>query len=807
MPTKAELERKIADLRRQLQTATEKEHESQETIIELRQLVTQQETTLEETLRERDDAVGQLEARLSEMSSEIEYRVQQEVENVRQTMVAAHQREVETQADLIGMLKDKLSMYEGNLSLASVGRNDDPRPSRDLPHVSNYSVATDVDSEASLVVPTHYKPTPAPRTQCHAKPTPAPRKPKARPTAQLPPLPMFGSTDTDDGDAFNRWINKLHRHAQLQQWTEHETLLQFELHLTGRAELLYEVLPSDDKRNLDTATAALRNRLQPVQHAALMSAQLMRRKQGAQESIDKYAQCFEQLFERSYGTRTGMDTESKALLKRDLFTQGLLRKWQEKIQPSAATFHDVLFQARAAEEQEHTLSELHGTPSPKSTMYTPPPQPKRTYRQNDRENYLSSSRSWPRPQGACFSCGKMGHLQKDCPLSKPPPDSTGQSPKPANAISTSMPADIQQPQHSRRNQLWKELTTLEFEHLSELYGGTNNISAVTSSVGPLYYANVDIEGSLVEALVDPGSAATLMSFNLFKKIGKKANMPPSVLSKPSVTLRDYNQHTIPIGASVDLNISFNGHTVVAPVHICSPDSHVESCLLGTNVVIPLRLMVPTIGVQPKPNDSCVAQNTHIMATVHLVHAARLPSRAGTIVEVRTSQAIPADTQLLFEPGDDILQSKGLALNSCLVECSEHGYIHLMIENPSPECQELPCDVIVGRISECHHADYVDFRDTGTETQNSQIMVQTVSASHTMEAATQRKQKLVNLIQMSGDELTTQDAHLICDKILEYHDIFSLEEWEYGKVDIVKHYVNTEAHPPINQPLRRIPYAH
>ena len=75
MPTKAELEWKIANLRRQLQTATEKEHESQETIIELRQLVTQQETTLEETLRERDDTLGQLEVRLSEMSSEIEFRV------------------------------------------------------------------------------------------------------------------------------------------------------------------------------------------------------------------------------------------------------------------------------------------------------------------------------------------------------------------------------------------------------------------------------------------------------------------------------------------------------------------------------------------------------------------------------------------------------------------------------------------------------------------------------------------------------------------------------------------------------------
>ena len=73
---------------------------------------------------------------------------------------------------------------------------------------------------------------------------------------------MFGSADNDDGDALHRWVNKVHRHAQLQQWTDHETLLQFELHLAGRAELLYEVLPDDAKMiSLEVAVTALRDQL------------------------------------------------------------------------------------------------------------------------------------------------------------------------------------------------------------------------------------------------------------------------------------------------------------------------------------------------------------------------------------------------------------------------------------------------------------------------------------------------------------------------------------------------------------------
>jgi len=49
-----------------------------------------------------------------------------------------------------------------------------------------------------------------------------------------------------------------------------------------------------------------------------------------------------------------MDQASKGLLRRDLFVQGLMWKWQEKVLPSANSF-----QARVAEEQERPLSDLH----------------------------------------------------------------------------------------------------------------------------------------------------------------------------------------------------------------------------------------------------------------------------------------------------------------------------------------------------------------------------------------------------------------------------------------------------------------
>ena len=96
---------------------------------------------------------------------------------------------------------------------------------------------------------------------------------------------------------------------------------------------------------------ALGRQLQPARSEALLSAQLMKRKQQVYVSVDAYSQDFESLFEKSYGQRTGMDQASKELLKRDLHVQGLLLKWQKKVVPSAKTFEDALHQARLAEEQ------------------------------------------------------------------------------------------------------------------------------------------------------------------------------------------------------------------------------------------------------------------------------------------------------------------------------------------------------------------------------------------------------------------------------------------------------------------------
>ena len=164
-----------------------------------------------------------------------------------------------------------------------------------------------------------------------------------------------------------------------------------------------------------SATEFLKGRLHPVQNEALLSAQLMKRKKKVVESVDEYAQELEALFEKSYGRRSRMDHASKELLKRDLFVQGLVLKWQEKVLPSAATFADAVHQARAAEEHAKQLSEIHKAATAKAT--TPrsgsaaipsaggPEARDRAMRAPEKPEQAN----WTAPRGQCHGCGSYRH--------------------------------------------------------------------------------------------------------------------------------------------------------------------------------------------------------------------------------------------------------------------------------------------------------------------------------------------------------------------------------------------------------------
>ena len=72
-----------------------------------------------------------------------------------------------------------------------------------------------------------------------------------------------------------------------------------------------------------------------------------------------------------------------------------------------------------------------------------------------------------------------------------------------------------QAQSDRLQGEWMEA---EYERMSGDYCLSTGVDMVSGALGPLYYATVALGGEPVKALIDPGSSATIVTFDLFNPL-------------------------------------------------------------------------------------------------------------------------------------------------------------------------------------------------------------------------------------------------------------------------------------------------
>ena len=716
---------------------------------------------LERQLEDVRDEVDRLEWKLESAQTEVELQVAR----AREQALVDHRKELEARDELITLLKEKLQQQRG------------PKQVVELTSGSGCAPSTPEKVESGGRA--------------------------GRMT--LPSLSTFsGEESKDDGETFDRWVRRLEKHAELERWSEREKLLQLELRLKGRAERLFEVLSKESKGSFQAVVDGLRKRLAPVRREALVSAQLMKRKQKATETVDQYAQEFETLFDRSYGRREGMDQESKDLLKRDLFVLGLRMKWQEKVLPSSESFSDCLHQARAAEEQERQLNELHQPKGPEAA------------RPSKAAEGSAQRRSEPAPQARlpehptppvrssrCWKCGSTRHQQRDCPQRQPPSETPWRGARTGSnaAVMAARAPGLAESLEERSHRLRNEWTETEFLRLAKSYQPSADVDAVSGSLGPLFYAKVDVAGTSVEAMVDPGSSATIMSFELFRKIGARAKIPVEALRRPDVVLRDYSQRPVPIGACVDLEFEWQGKSVTTTVYLRSDlGTQGEPCLLGTNVVIPLGLMVPGVGVEPRGGDSTVEGRTN--PVVQLVQAKRVPGCSAMFLKARMDTELSGGA-VVFEPSRSWLEDTGLHMEESVLTTDAQGYVHVLVQNPTANAKRISAGALVGKAEEFNGCEEVEDASVSVGGEQQVCSVEGCDGS---EPDVVRKGILEKLVRVSGESLTAEEDQSIRNCVVGAHDVFALSELERGEVGEIEHKIDTGDSPPVCQPLRRVPFS-
>ena len=120
----------------------------------------------------------------------------------------------------------------------------------------------------------------------------------------------------------------------------------------------------------------------------------------------------------------------------------------------------------------------------------------------------------------------------------------------------------------------------------------------------------------------------------------------------------------------------------------------EPCLLGTNVEIPLGMMVPAPDVQPHevpPNAEGVVQ---------LLQPHRVPSQCAKLVEAEFGLSGQPSRLLWFKPDTMIRETMGLQMEESVVSRRDGNRIVVLVKNHTPDLVRLERNLIVRKVEPC-----------------------------------------------------------------------------------------------------------
>ena len=396
------------------------------------------------------------------------------------------------------------------------------------------------------------------------------------------------------------------------------------------------------------------------------------------------------------------------------------------------------------------------------------------------------------------------HLRRDCPKRSEAPGRS-QTLNTATVSTSVNPGDLSEQQLEKLladKRLQREQSLLEAGHSTA--NAVNASCEHAGAVGSLLGVEVSIEGVSIAAMLDTGAQSTIISRSVLhdidrhlREVGKK--LPP--LELPTVRLfgKDGQEggKELCITAQVPLTFQLKSRSVTVPVFV-QPNSE-QQCLLGMNAI-------PLLGIEVKHSDGepilVLDQNTPTeSARVNLVGAVSIPAQKGKIVRSRISspESDFNDRDVLFEPNHKILDILGINVTESLVTLKS-GEIVLPVENHHGNTVHLDADVELGSVR-CSNS-MLERSD-----QPVQDREKTISSNAPVQAEsypTSRIEKLLQILCHPLEKLSAEENEQLKALLVEFSDVFALDDTELGCTQLVEHSINTGDNAPIRQQPYRTP---
>ena len=136
----------------------------------------------------------------------------------------------------------------------------------------------------------------------------------------------------------------------------------------------------------------------------------------------------------------------------------------------------------------------------------------------------------------------------------------------------------------------------------------------------------------------------------------------------------------------------------------------------------------------------------------------------------------------------------------LVSVDSAGLAIIPIQNYQGVCVQLDSRMEIGAVRRCELPDEVEL-DAELVSESAAANCAQVKAS---KGDTQRYRKLVEALNLPACKLSAEDMGKLEALLLDFSDVFALNDSELGRTSIVRHSIDTGEHKPIKQQPYRTP---
>ena len=633
---------------------------------------------------------------------------------------------------------------------------------------------------------------------------------------QVPPINKFSGERAGDQETFEEWLDQFELIATACQWTEQAKLVNLATRLKGQAYSFYRACTPTQRAKYSSLVKALKERFTPIHIQAVQSSLFHDRHQGPSETVDTYAQELKRLFYKAYPRwlQAGQETEEmgKSILSSQ-FVAGLRREIKIKLAGQEGSIDQLLVKARFEEAKLRDLGSVltSGFSKPtKQAEQTVKPLPSPV---NDRpQDPLRRPRDHPR--GTCHNCGGTGHYKRQCPYrGSANREARGQ---PRSNVSTIVaspdptpgkPADI--PTKSVEDTIDKALD----ETLVTLHGVETATSPEGAQLGPTPFTTVEVEGQPAKTLLDTGSPVSIVSLDFLIKalVAKDEDNPKDVirervkqkLEPTPLRLKGYSGEIIPVLKQAKVKMKHGSYEVEAYLQVqkCAP----VDLLLGTDlqpmlgfVLMDLVMENPSDLLRPTVDSGDPTKDPPATAHVCLLDAVKIPALHIRRVRVQVQGPLLGhEDTVLFEPVAQLAELTGLITEEGLLPREKEP--ELFITNPGTHPICLEKGQYVGDISAI---DWVQQIEDSSDDNPSTVY----HLANQETAITERHHRLLQLLESGCWNIPPEAKHQLQSLVVQFEDVFAVEDSELGRAHDVTHTINTEDNPPIKQRPRRVPFA-